>query len=378
MTLEAIPLVSSNHYSIDLKLSDIATQISYIPLETKDNCLIGNWFSVFCSNEFIFVENSGIILQFTSKGKFIRQINTDGQGPGEGSARDFTIDEENQLIYIYHNFSLNVLVFNMDGKYIKTIRNPFTNEKGVHGAMTLSFYNGNLLFPFTVNSGQASYKYAVISESGKIIHKETNYTKYFLKERILESSISLTSPFYFYNSSCFFKQEYNDTIFRINHDFSCIPIYISKLEKQITLEDVMKVGAHLIPYSSLSGKNKINGVAESEMYLDIYHSNSFYDEDNFKYFFSRYNKKTQQILPNLNPEIINDWDGGVDISMTFPYFNNSVMCIKLQPFEIKEKLTNAHFLKTQAKYPEQKDTLQKLVNSLKEDDNPVLMLIHLK
>ena len=57
---------------------------------------------------------------------------------------------------------------------------------------------------------------------------------------------------------------------------------------------------------------------------------------------------------------------------------NSVICIPLQPFEMKEKLTNSHFSKAQSKYPEQKETLKSLVNGLEDDDNPVLMMIHLK
>ena len=97
---EVIQLVNSNRYAHELKLSDIAKQVTYIPLETKDNCLIGNQYRVSFSNEFIFVNNGGVLLQFTPKGKFIRQINKIGQGPGEGLARCFAVDEKSRLIYI--------------------------------------------------------------------------------------------------------------------------------------------------------------------------------------------------------------------------------------------------------------------------------------
>ena len=375
---ETIQLASSSRYAHELKISDIATQVRYVPLETKDNCLIGNWFQVFFSEEFIFVQSSGVIFQFTPKGKFVRQINKNGQGPGEGYARSFAVDEKNRLIYIYHNFSLDVLVFSMEGKYIKTIRNPFANEQVEHGAMTISFYNGNLLFPFTNDSGRDLYKYAVVGATGKVIHKESNYTKYLLKERILERSLSLISPFFFNNSSCFFKQKYNDTIFSINPDYSCTPKYILKLDKQITLEESLKTGAYVIQYSDLSGKNIVYGVAESETYLDIYHTQSPHDKDNRKHFFSRYNKKSKQLLHNVNQLIVNDWDGGMDIEVGFSKQCGYVMCIPVQPFEMKEKLTSSHFSKAQSKHPEQENALKTLVNNLKEDDNPVLMFIHLK
>ncbi|MDR2384379.1 MAG: hypothetical protein LBD80_01765 [Tannerella sp.] len=45
---------------------------------------------------------------------------------------------------------------------------------------------------------------------------------------------------------------------------------------------------------------------------------------------------------------------------------------------MQKKLTDSHFAKATAKFPEKKKALQTLVKSLLEDDNPVLMVIKLK
>ena len=372
-----IPLVSSTSYDRELKLSDVAKGITYIPLETNENCLIGKIYSFTLSKEFIFVNNSGVILQFSSKGKFIRQLTKNGQGPGEGTVANIAIDEETRLIYCQFSYTYDITVSNFEGKHIRTIKNPFAKETIMNpptGGMIV--YNGNILFAFTDENGQMPYKYAVVNSHGEIQHREINYEKYFLKERILESSIS-PSPFFCYNSSVFFKHEYNDTIFKINQDHTCSPLYVCNLSKQITMEENMKAGAYVIKYSELSGKNMINVVRESDEYIYVYHTNSPYDNDNRKRFFSQYNKRTQQLSPNINRNIINDWDGGMDVRI-FGGQNGSTVCFPIQPFEMKEKLTNAHFSKIQAKYPERKESLKALVNGLDEEDNPVLMIIELK
>ena len=372
---EVMPLKHSTRYEHELKLSDIAKQVTYIPLETNDNCLIGNIFRVTLAKEFIFVDNSGVILQFSSKGKFIRQLTKNGQGPGEGSVANIALDEENRLIYCQISYTYDIIVLNFEGKHIKTIKNPFAKEALKNppvGGMIV--YNGNILFAFPNNDGQMPYKYVVVNSNGDILHKEINYKKYFLKERIQESSI-LPSPFFCHNSSVFFKHYYNDTIFKINQDHTCSPIFVCNLSRQITLEEQMKTGAYVIKHSELSGKNVIGVVRESDEYIYVYHTNSPYDNDNRKSFFSQYNKRTQQLLPNINRNIINDWDGGMDVR----YYGNqsATICFSIQPFEMKEKLTNAHFSKSQPKYPTQKDDLKTLVNGLLEDDNPVLMIIEL-
>ena len=374
---EEIQLVNSNNYRNELKLSDIAKRVTYVPLETKDNCLIGNHYWVTVSKEYIFVFMSGEILQFSSNGKFIRQINKVGQGPGEIFVRCFTIDEENQLIYAYHNYTHDIYVYNIDGKYLKTIRDPFKNEASVNGELHLmSIYKNNLMFPLGNDSGECPYKYIVINTEGEIIHKEINYNKYSIKKsrQIISIPDVNSSPFVIDDFSCLLKQEFNDTIFSINPDYSNTPKYVIKLEKQLTLEEDQKLSASVIDISDISGKNVIYGVTDSETYYYFYHNKIGIKNR----FFSQYNKQTKQLLDNVNFEIVNDWDGGMDIKFEYKHQNPSVMCVPFWPSEMHEKLTNSHFSKSQAKYPEQKEELKKLLKNVKEEDNPVLMMIHLK
>ena len=65
-------------------LSQIASNIEYIQLETKDDCLMwGGVKRYLFTDDFIFISNKDHILKFSREGKFIRKIGSPGRGPGE-------------------------------------------------------------------------------------------------------------------------------------------------------------------------------------------------------------------------------------------------------------------------------------------------------
>jgi hypothetical protein len=50
----------------------------------------------------------------------------------------------------------------------------------------------------------------------------------------------------------------------------------------------------------------------------------------------------------------------------------------IDAFELKRYIKSESFRDAHAKYPEKKRALEELVNSLKEDSNPVLMVVRMK
>ena len=68
----------------------------------------------------------------------------------------------------------------------------------------------------------------------------------------------------------------------------------------------------------------------------------------------------------------------MDVELKYTKQKENIVYELLQPFKMKEKLTDAHFSTVQAKYPEAKEKLQTMVNALLEDDNPVIMILTLK
>lgn len=50
----------------------------------------------------------------------------------------------------------------------------------------------------------------------------------------------------------------------------------------------------------------------------------------------------------------------------------------INPYQLKMHIAGNEFLKSVPKYPEKKKELEKVAASLKETDNPVLMMLRLK
>lgn len=107
-------------------LSSFVKSITPIPLETKEDNLLGFVSSLQTTAHYIFVSDNSAsksVFMFAKDGKFIRKIGQFGQGPGEYiSIHDFTINEANHLIYILDYESNNILVYDFStGNFIQKI-----------------------------------------------------------------------------------------------------------------------------------------------------------------------------------------------------------------------------------------------------------------
>ncbi len=107
-------------------LNDIAN-IEYIALETKDDILIDDVFGMGIFDSCIVISNfnKGDFLFFDMKGKFLTRFNRKG-GSGEEYKRVFkwVYDNENQEIFVYDNSMFKILVYSKTGQFKREIRLP--------------------------------------------------------------------------------------------------------------------------------------------------------------------------------------------------------------------------------------------------------------
>lgn len=126
--------------SKSISLSEIVDSVQFIVLDESNNSFIRNIKKINFIGEDYLILSSNRLFRYSSSGKLIWEINSLGRGPSEyTSIRDFTVDQENDLIYIYDNKSLKVLVYDSNGKY------RFTNNALIL-ASSLAYLNGHLLF----------------------------------------------------------------------------------------------------------------------------------------------------------------------------------------------------------------------------------------
>jgi hypothetical protein len=106
----------------------IFSNIRYIPLETTDDCLIGDISKTLIRDGRIYVadfHNTFALFVFDMNGKFLFKISNRGQGPHEYiSFNDFDI-HNNGDIYMFDFFGKKFLVFNSSGEYQSEIRTDY-------------------------------------------------------------------------------------------------------------------------------------------------------------------------------------------------------------------------------------------------------------
>jgi hypothetical protein len=107
-----------------LPLSSFVESCSLVQLETNDDAFFRPWFTT-VTDKYIGIRQQGSrpYMLFERSGKFVGSIGSIGQGPGEysGSLYDDFIDEKNELIYLAPFFSDKILVYRTSGEYVKTI-----------------------------------------------------------------------------------------------------------------------------------------------------------------------------------------------------------------------------------------------------------------
>lgn len=162
-----------------LNMSTFVDSIELVPLETKDDNLIGWIPRIIATKDYYYLLsasgwNSKKLFIFDKKGHFIRQISKEGEGPGEYiDLRDFTIigDSIIKMAEVY-----NIMNFDMEGNFLFEKEQKATAMEMVHLKGKTITYNpgsqqrGNLLLTLLDNAD--------------------NYVTDFFKVSSLESQIS--------------------------------------------------------------------------------------------------------------------------------------------------------------------------------------------
>ena len=115
----------------ELKLSDLATEISYIPLElTTKSLLAGINIILPAGNLLVVATRDNKIKVFDQKGKYINDIGNIGKGPGEFGAINtvFWDDKANEII-VYNSTEANLIFYSLKGKHLRSFKVPYPAQE---------------------------------------------------------------------------------------------------------------------------------------------------------------------------------------------------------------------------------------------------------
>ena len=351
----------------EISLIEIADDIYYIPLDnTYPIGLIYDKIKFINNSIYLSAQNTGV-LEFNREGKLLRKIGSFGRGPGEYTyCYSFTVDDKTETIYIQDGGNI-IKVFSKTGLFLRSF------SLSEYGDMidAIESYNSMLFTSFSIQYENARYEWIVFDTLGKVIKKKERTSPKF-------RSNAGSGDAYKYENALTYWNNYTDTVFSILPDLNQKASFI------------ISPGEHSLPKSGITAETMsaymwFRQIFESSRFIFISYffplkkyAFVLIDKNNTKPF--SVNLKSNDGRTTLTDGIINDLDGGIRfIPRSYFMENGREFFVGLiNPYQIQSLVKSVEFKNATPKYSEKKKTLIKLADSLKETDNPILMIVRLK
>jgi hypothetical protein len=370
--LKEFNIESSNKVN-GLKFSELdINNIRYIPLETTEESMISagdnlffheyNINKILSTKNSIYFKNHAKILKFRHTGEFETVIAPIGRGPSEVTIiSDFDIDVNTNNIYILSSGQKKIKVYNGDGVYLREINLSIYSHQ-------LDIIDNKIILFCGNNSGKNEFSYILLDLNGNFLKGFRNNYMFTNK-----SGYGFTHENLFFQTSekLYKKEIYSDTIFNFVDNVFIPYLVINSGNRLITPEIMTSKGRtdicnnYIQPMSLLEFGHFI-------FYQYIYRYNP--PEDVLFYGFIGSKRNDFSVVFDPGFGIINDIDGGPNFQPLFIVGENELGSLQ-DPLFLKSYIKSVNFKNSFPKNPEKKKDFEKLVNELKETDNPVLVLV---
>jgi len=356
-----------------VKLSDLGfTDIEYIPLETSEKSLISGTDDVFfpikivVGENFYLIKRFNTILKFQYNGSFQARIGTVGRGPGEFIvAHDIDINSKDHCFYLVSAWQKKFNVYSESGEFKRSFNMP------LYAPIDFRFVDDNILCYCENHMGNIENSFTLLDTNGLVIKSFPN--RYPFKNHDA-FGFPGENIFYRFNNKLFKKEVYSDTIYVYENMAFRPHLVIEVGKKLVTPEARSKYDGKEI------GKNFIMPLNLFEfgdyVYFDFVYKYEPPD-DVLIYSFIGSKQSNFQALFIKSEGIINDLDGGPNILPRTIKDDNTIIAL-IDALQLKAYVSSETFINSDAIFPEKKKELEKLANSLKETDNPVLILVKIK
>lgn len=366
--------LSNNWSSMEkVNLSEIAEDIEYVVLESSPECMLGTeiGLQVTVLNDYLLVhDHNNVMRVFDRQGKYLNDVGKMGEGPEEYfQLNKYYIDEGRGEIYIL-SLDSKCIVYGFDGKFKRQFKaggrasKLIVNKDGNVGLLYLSMtadMKDTARLAWFDNKGKALSSISLYQNTtmGGGLYTDFNVKLYYANEDLRFGEI----PF--------------DTLYQLEDNQSFEPVWS------------FEPGPKRVPIKVLH--NQIRFITEVNDYTVI-----FLLHETARYFFltGGYNTNSYKILADkktgftrtvdiskLEPHpyeygLVNDIDGGLPF---WPKTTKSGIAVTCLPsIELMEHMKTQEGEDVSMYDPMNRQKLEELVSQLKEDDNPVVMIVKLK
>jgi hypothetical protein len=392
-TVIEIDLLSEPESTIK-KLSEIATNVEYIPLQTTESSLIARFvLKIVNVDNRIYIRNSGLggeILCFDIDGKFLFKLQNIGRGPEEyTSITDFDISSDNKILTILSSIDRKLLVYGISETGF-TFQRSITLRDPAPWKVSMVPETDNAFLAIPPWRGTEPTLSLLINTVGDTIHFKSNCYKYENVRKTGSRALNEMLVYSIGNMVCFLE-EFSDTVFYVDaKDNLFKPRMI--FDTHGTLFTPEMRGNPEIPYDHTS---YIGNIFETSRYVFYSYGtketrnsdppivNVFFDKRTKK----KYKLDVEFIFETIfdNPvktpmnKLKDDLSGGPDFNMRIDLW--SIYCSGGKFFSFVEALTLKQYVNSEdfkninVSDPNKKEDLKKLADSLNETDNPVLIAV---
>lgn len=360
-----IKVAEAYQQGAEVPLSQFAESVEYIPLETTEGALIGRNASFYLFGDYIISIAFRQVYLFDRKsGAFIKELKRYGQGPDEyrNTQPNIHADEKRGVVYLKDNRNVS-LGLNVKGETSFSFKTPQGAGAYIMGYAQLT---DDLFVGFQANPVcEEQVKLMIFNKNGEVIKTFANHLQC---EQDDLGSISFDSgegSFYRWNGQVGFKETYNDTLFMVSPD-------------SLSPKAVFDSGDYGIAYKD---KKRLEMAAGKD-----YHLITDLDETDehlfFRLYFKEemhsglYNKQTRETqVVRSDKSDINGFHNDLDNFLPFSlkYATDDQQAVGF--IEAPDVIT---WLEENPEKAKALPTRLKPLSQLKEDDNPVLMIVTLK
>lgn len=341
----------------EVNVSRYADSISFVALETSDECLLSNSLQMWCTSEYIFVNDlqNRAVYQFSrADGKFLNPIGKIGQGPGEyGRIMNIYADDVTRRVYLMDAMKKTVFVYSYDGKFLYSFMTKFVS----YGMARV----GNTLIFSDAYYEQTHKELYVTDMKGKIKHS-FDFVSKDKRPWVLENSL-----FFSHHGHCAYKHVLSDVIYEIYADMQKKAIY--KIDcgkynvKKNGEDDVMKNGNYT---ESRDSKIVVRGIRTLSHYLFITY---VYENQLYTAIYDEHTGKILKPGTGTMSGFKDDLHGGplIDVNSTECPSYHSTVSNQLISVAYCSEMTE-----------EDCSLLTKIVGQINNDSNPVIRIVTLK
>lgn len=359
-----IDLLSSPESEM-LNLSDLASNVEYIPIQTLDSSLIRYVYDLRTSNDKIFIYTPVEILCFNNKGQYLYKLDKQGRGPEEYQyISDFDLNSVNDLLIIL--ITKKIVFYKVTPKGFVYSKSLILKDQPA--SIDFSPDQNNILLSYGSSYGNEPFRYLLINLDGDTLKAIPNYYKYPKNSKMMFVA-KFENLLFKSDNSLNFKYWLSDTVFTLDRSNKITPhLILDSHMKHITTDALSNFSEE-----TMSEYLQVNSIIETSRFL-IYRF--FYEKTSY---FRVFDKGTNNIFGTTTEQnapaewLKDDISGGIDFEPKFCC--DGILYSWVDALTLKKHIATKEFKNSVVKSPEKKKALEELTNSLDETDNPVLIAV---